>query len=99
MLLCLVNVVLKTRILLTEFMRHYGIVFVEISSFNFHLKKPMKSKELLEAGHLNSLLILTISNSLFFTRFEKIKKYEGLMQPFPESLIQFRTKIVPKIFR
>ena len=59
----------------------------------------MKSKELLEAGHLNSLIILTISNSLFFTRFEKIKKYEGLIQPFPESLIQFRTKIVPKIFR
>ena len=45
-----------------------GIVFVEISSFNFHLKKPMKSKELLEAGHLNSLIILTIINSLFSRR-------------------------------
>ena len=46
----------------------------------------MKSKELLEAGHLNSLIILTISNSLFFARFEKIKKYEGLIQPFPRKL-------------
>ena len=35
----------------------------------------MKSKELLEAGHLNSQIILTIINSLFFTRSEKIKKY------------------------
>ena len=46
----------------------------------------MKSKELLEAGHLNSLIILTIINSLFFTRSEKIKKYEGLIQPFPGKL-------------
>ena len=46
----------------------------------------MKSKELLEAGHLNSLIILTIINSLFFARFENIKNYEGLIQPFPGKL-------------
>ena len=71
-LLCLVNVVLKIRILLTEFMRHYalseGLFLSRYLSFNFHLKKPMKSKELLEAGHLNSLIILTIINSLFSRR-------------------------------
>ena len=46
----------------------------------------MKSKELLAAGHLDSLIISTIINSLFLTRFEMIKKYEGLIQPFPGKL-------------